>query len=717
MSRTPKQRKSNFDYLPQPDPKPAIEADSSGDQLSDKGIVEPGKSEKLIERLNRRNELVLDAAGEGILGLNLQGNHTFVNPAAARMLGYSVDELMYQHSHSMWHYKKKDGSPYPAEECPIYSAYKDGAVHRRDDEVFWRKDGTPFPVEYASTPILEDGKIVGAVVAFNDITERRQLEEKLRQYRDDLETQVENRTAELRKANRALKMLYECNQIIVHASNEEEFLRDICDTIVKVGAYRMAWVGYAEHDEKKSVRPIHQCGYGEGYLESLHLTWDDSEWGRCPMGTSIRTGEPYVSKNILTDDNFAPCREEALKRGYASSVAIPINYKSRTLGAINICAAEPNGFDEEEVRLLKEMSENIAYCILTLRAREGQKKTDEELREYREQLEIMVETRTKELKNTLDDLERSNADLKAFAHVASHDLKEPLRTIAGFARLLEKRYKDKLDEKGVEFIQFTIEGTERMDALIKDLLEYSEVGAREKEYKPAESSSIVRKAISNLQLAINESAAAVTYDDDLPTVIGDATLLTSLFQNLIGNAIKFRGAETPRVHISAARKEQQWVFSVRDNGIGIDRKFLENIFAPFKRLYTKDEYPGTGIGLATCKKVVEQHGGKIWVESQPGNGSVFYFTIPHVEEYAAAPRREGRIKQEIRFDFEYQGRRFQASTVNLSEKGLCIRVSGEPMVNVGDAVDLSIQARRFKAKVVWRKRLSDESLIGFEKVI
>lgn len=226
------------------------------------------------------------------------------------------------------------------------------------------------------------------------------------------------------------------------------------------------------------------------------------------------------------------------------------------------------------------------------------------------------------------ELARSNTDLKAFAHIVSHDLKEPLRVITGFLALLEKRYKDKLDKNAMEYIQFTVDGAKRMDVLIKDILEYSQVGIKNKEFKPLDCIFVLNKAIFNLQVAIQESGAVVTHEN-LPAVMADSALLTSLFQNLLGNAIKFHGAEAPKVHISAERKEDEWVFSVRDNGIGIDPQFQEQIFAAFRRLYTRDEYPGTGIGLATCKKIVEYHGGRIWAESEPGKGSTFFFTLPY----------------------------------------------------------------------------------------
>jgi PAS domain S-box-containing protein len=226
-----------------------------------------------------------------------------------------------------------------------------------------------------------------------------------------------------------------------------------------------------------------------------------------------------------------------------------------------------------------------------------------------------------------DELKRSNADLKQFASVASHDLQEPLQVIKGFLGLMERRYKDKLDEKAHELIRFSIEGAMRMQELIKDLLEYSRVGTKGKAFKPTDCSLILNKAISNLKVAIEESRAEVTHDS-LPTVMANGVQLTSLFQNLIGNAIKFHGAEAPRVHISAERKGDEWIFSVRDNGIGIEPKFADTIFAVFQRLHSSDKYPGTGIGLAVCKKIVDLHDGRIWVESKPGRGATFYFTIP-----------------------------------------------------------------------------------------
>ncbi|OGW56172.1 MAG: hypothetical protein A2Y81_01635 [Nitrospirae bacterium RBG_13_43_8] len=267
------------------------------------------------------------------------------------------------------------------------------------------------------------------------------------------------------------------------------------------------------------------------------------------------------------------------------------------------------------------MSRSTVYDITE------RKRAEEALRKHREHLEELVEQRTAELKNMADELTRSNEDLKEFAYVVSHDLKEPLQVIKGFMRLFEKRYKEKLDEKADQLIRFTIDGAERMQELIKGLLEYSQVGTKGKEFKPTDCSLTLNNAVSNLKVSLDESEGVVTHDT-LPTIMADAIQLSSLFQNLIGNAIKFRGAEAPRIHISAERKRDEWLFSVRDNGIGIDPEFADRIFDVFQRLHSSDEYPGTGIGLAICKKIVEHHGGRIWVESEPGKGATFYFTIP-----------------------------------------------------------------------------------------
>jgi len=231
------------------------------------------------------------------------------------------------------------------------------------------------------------------------------------------------------------------------------------------------------------------------------------------------------------------------------------------------------------------------------------------------------------LKQMSNELARSNADLKQFAYIVSHDLKEPLLTVEGFVKLLARRYKGKLDVKADEFIEYIAEGVRRMQVLIKDLLEYSQVGTKGEKFKSTDCSFVVDKAIDNLQAVIEESNAVVTYDE-LPTIMADTSQMISLFQNLIGNAIKFRSEEAPRVHISAERKGDEWVFSIQDNGIGIDLKNAERIFVVFQRLHNKDEYPGTGIGLAICKKIVERHGGHIWIESEIGKSSTFYFTIP-----------------------------------------------------------------------------------------
>ncbi|MBI4000995.1 MAG: hypothetical protein HY348_04345 [Nitrospira defluvii] len=237
----------------------------------------------------------------------------------------------------------------------------------------------------------------------------------------------------------------------------------------------------------------------------------------------------------------------------------------------------------------------------------------------------LVKTR-QDLEESVAELGRSNADLQQFAYVASHDLQEPLRTMSSYTQLLARRYKGKLDADADEFIAFAVDGANRMQRLIQDLLAYSRVSTGGRQFEPTSVEAALTYALDNLRNAVKESGAVVTHDP-LPTVMGDEKQLAQLFQNLLSNAVKFQGEEPPRIHVSAKRTDTEWLLSVRDNGIGLDPQYADRIFVIFQRLHNRQEYPGTGIGLAICKKIVERHGGRIWVESEPGKGATFYFTI------------------------------------------------------------------------------------------
>ena len=233
-----------------------------------------------------------------------------------------------------------------------------------------------------------------------------------------------------------------------------------------------------------------------------------------------------------------------------------------------------------------------------------------------------------ENRRTQEELARSNRDLEQFAYVASHDLQEPLRMVATYTQLLAERYQGKLDENADKYIHYAVEGALRMQTLVRDLLAFSRVGRKQETARDMDCNLVLRNVIANLQSLIQESGARINYEA-LPVLVADPSELLQLFQNLIGNAIKFRSAEPPEIRITAKKEKKEWLFSVADNGIGIARQHVEDVFVIFKRLHTREEYPGSGIGLAICKKIVEHNQGQIWVESRPGQGSTFHFTWPY----------------------------------------------------------------------------------------
>jgi len=481
-------------------------------------------------------------------------------------------------------------------EAPFESEYRvvwaDGSVH-------WLAVRGIFQYD-------EQGQARRVIGIAMDVTDRRRQEE------------------DLHRLNRTLLALGMSGQAMLRATDETTYLQDVCRIIVEDCGHPMVWIGYAEQDAAKSVRPMASAGFQEGYLETLRLTWADTERGRGPTGTCLRTGRVCECRNMLTDPAFLPWRDEAIRRGYASSIALPLMAEGTAFGALTIYFKEPDSCSRDEVRLLTDLSVDLAQGIGALRLRQERARAEKALRE------------------TADDLARSNKDLEQFAYVTSHDLKEPLRMVTSFTSLLKERYRGRLDATADEYLGFVSEGALRMQALIDDLLSYARVG-RDTTTTAVDTALAVDIALRNLHTAIAESGARITRDA-LPTVQANLLELTQVFQNLIGNAVKFRKpGVTPEIHIAAkppmthdpmpndaalAALDTFWLFSVRDNGIGIAPHYHDRLFSIFQRLHTREEYDGTGVGLAICKKIVEQYGGRIWIESEEGKGSTFCFTLP-----------------------------------------------------------------------------------------
>ena len=638
----------------------AVQMDGSGRPVA---ILESNRDVSQRQQVDRRFRGLMEAAPDAMVVVNQNGEIVLLNLQAERKFGYSRDELVGRKVTSI--------IPKGFAERLIADGTRtaaEGLMQQIGTGIELsgrRKDGSEFPIEIMLSP-LENAEGILVTAAIRDISVRKAAEEHL--------VQMEGRyRGLLEAAPDAMVVVNQSGEIVLLNLQAERKFGYSRDELVGRKVTSIIPQGFAERLIADGTRTdtealLQQIGTG---IELSGRRKDGSEFPIEIMLSPLENAEGFLVTAAIRDISVRKVAQENLRqteerlslivtnvvdyailvldldgrfvnwnegaeriKGYRAEEMIgrhfscfyPAEDVRNGVPAQNLAEATRNGRSEAEGwRVRKDGSQFYANVVITaLRDKTGQ------LRGYGKiTRDITERVRTEERRaKSAGELKRSNDQLEQFAYVASHDLQEPLRMVASYTQLLAKRYKGRLDSDADEFIAYAVDGCNRMQSLIRDLLAYSRSGAERKALREISGNTALKEALVNLRVSIEDSGAMVTHDL-LPAITTDGTQLVQIFQNLIGNAIKYHGTALPLVHVAATKNgDKEWIFSVQDNGLGIAPQYFERIFTIFQRLHGKHEFAGTGIGLAICKKSVEQLGGRIWVESEVEKGSTFYFALP-----------------------------------------------------------------------------------------